>query len=87
MHDKNDDGFINVEELGAALKNSGQEVADEDLKKIIKVVDQNGDGLLNLEGRYKLLSLTLCMTLVSYLRNSNLNSDKILSCIINLLIL
>ena len=47
--DKNKDGFISKNELGAMLKGLGADIDDEELEAMMKDSDVNGDGKINFE--------------------------------------
>lgn len=47
--DKNSDGFITKQELRDSLKNIGIVMADKDIDDMVKNVDTNGDGLIDLD--------------------------------------
>jgi len=46
--DLNSDGKLSLKELSAVVRSLGDEVAEEDLQQLIKRVDSDGDGHLNL---------------------------------------
>lgn len=46
--DRNGDGKISKEELGAVVRSLGQKVTDADLVKLMSDVDANGDGYIDL---------------------------------------
>ena len=45
--DKNGDGKISKEEIKAVIKQCGGTLFDEEVEKVIKDVDKDGDGYLN----------------------------------------
>ncbi|KAG0577069.1 hypothetical protein KC19_5G128500 [Ceratodon purpureus] len=47
--DRNGDGRISKEELGAVVRSLGQKVSDADLEKLMCEVDTNGDGFIDFE--------------------------------------
>ncbi|CAI9100843.1 OLC1v1038028C1 [Oldenlandia corymbosa var. corymbosa] len=47
--DKNNDGFITKQELKDSLKNIGIVMSESDVAEMIKRVDSNGDGLIDLD--------------------------------------
>ncbi|XP_051152357.1 calmodulin-like protein 2 [Andrographis paniculata] len=47
--DKNNDGFITRQELKESLKNIGISAADHDVADMVRKVDANGDGLIDLD--------------------------------------
>lgn len=48
LFDRNGDGKISEEELGAVMRSLGQNVSGADLQKLIADVDVNGDGCIDL---------------------------------------
>ena len=52
IFDKDDDGFISVEELRSIMKNLGDKMSDEELDEMIDAADTNHDGLVNYLGIY-----------------------------------
>lgn len=46
--DVNGDGKISATELGCIIRSLGQSPTEEDLMKMVKVVDKDGDGFINL---------------------------------------
>lgn len=46
--DLNSDGKLSLKELGTVIRSLGEEVTEEDLQQLIKRVDSDGDGQLNL---------------------------------------
>ncbi|KAM7159613.1 calmodulin-alpha-like [Molossus nigricans] len=47
--DKDGDGTINVQELGAVMKTLGQNPSEAELKELIARVDTDGDGAINFQ--------------------------------------
>ncbi|VDO05777.1 unnamed protein product [Rodentolepis nana] len=47
LFDKNGDGVISMAELGSVMRSVGQYATDEELKKMIKEVDTDGNGLID----------------------------------------
>lgn len=52
--DKNDDGFITKQELKDSLKNIGIWMEDKDIAEMMEKVDENQDGLIDLNEFYEL---------------------------------
>ena len=50
IFDKDDDGFISVEELRNIMKNLGDKMSDEELDEMIDLADPNHEGLVNYLG-------------------------------------
>jgi Ca2+-binding EF-hand superfamily protein len=49
QYDKNNDGFIDFNELKQIFKEIGDDLSDEKLKKMIELIDKNKDGLIDYE--------------------------------------
>ncbi|XP_047611369.1 calmodulin-like protein 5 [Phacochoerus africanus] len=47
--DKNKDGTINVQELGAVMRSLGRNLSEDELKALIAQVDKDGDGTISFE--------------------------------------
>ena len=47
LFDKDRDGAINNKELGTVMRNLGQNPSEEELQKMIKEVDLNGNGVID----------------------------------------
>ncbi len=45
------DGSISWEELGFVMKTLGHKVSEIQLKKIMKLIDENGDGVIEFNGK------------------------------------
>ena len=58
IFDKDDDGFISVEELRNIMKNLGDKMSDEELDEMIDLADPNHEGLVNYLG---MSSNIICM--------------------------
>jgi len=56
--DTSGDGFIDLDELQAALTKAGKPVSQEEAAKILKEVDENGDGQISLAEFKKVFSLS-----------------------------
>ena len=52
IFDKDDDGFISVEELRSIMKNLGDKMSDEELDEMIDAAGPNHDGLVNYLGNF-----------------------------------
>jgi hypothetical protein len=50
IFDKDDDGFISVEELRHIMQSLGEKMSDADLDEMIAEADADSDGLINYEG-------------------------------------
>ena len=50
IFDKDDDGFISVEELRSIMKNLGDKMTDEELDEMLDTADTKHDGLINYSG-------------------------------------
>ena len=50
IFDKDDDGFISVEELRHIMQSLGEKMSDADLNEMIAEADADDDGLINYEG-------------------------------------
>ena len=50
IFDKDDDGFISVEELRRIMKNLGDKMTDEELDEMLDAADTKHDGLVNYSG-------------------------------------
>ena len=50
IFDKDDDGFISVEELRSIMKNLGDKMTDEELDEMLDAADTKHDGLVNYSG-------------------------------------
>ena len=51
--DNDGDGYITPAELRLLMSNMGDDLHDEEIHEMIKVVDQDGDGKVNFEGKYQ----------------------------------
>lgn len=49
MIDVNKDGYLSKEEFGKMLKSQNERISDEEIEKMMKVVDENGDGKIQFE--------------------------------------
>merc|ERR1711983_587240 len=56
IFDKDDDGFISVEELRSIMKNLGDKMTDEELDEMLDAADTKHDGLVNYSEFVMLLS-------------------------------
>jgi len=56
IFDKDDDGFISVEELRSIMKNLGDKMTDEELDEMLDTADTKHDGLINYSEFVMLLS-------------------------------
>ena len=49
MIDVNKDGYLSKEEFAKILKSQNESISDEEIEKMMKVVDENGDGKIQFE--------------------------------------
>lgn len=49
LFDTDGDNFISAKELSNVIENTGQSVSQEDLREMIREVDEDGDGLINFD--------------------------------------
>lgn len=56
IYDKDNDGFISSRDLSETLKSFGDDVNEEDISKIMKEVDIDGDGLINYDEFVKMMN-------------------------------
>ncbi|KAL9704301.1 hypothetical protein quinque_007819 [Culex quinquefasciatus] len=49
VFDKNEDGFLTVEELSMVMKNFGERLSDEELADLLEEADVDKDGRINYE--------------------------------------
>ncbi|XP_008703622.1 calmodulin-like [Ursus americanus] len=47
--DTNGDGTINTQELGAVMRDLGEDLSEDELKKLIALVDTDGDGVISFQ--------------------------------------
>ena len=59
MFDKDGGGSISVEELGQALRALGQDASEEELSRILAVVDADGSGQIEFEEFLQLINKEL----------------------------
>ncbi|XP_074656027.1 neo-calmodulin-like isoform X4 [Tubulanus polymorphus] len=57
VFDRDNDGFIDAQELRFTMNNLGQPLSDEDVKAMIKEADIDGDGRINYEEFIKMMRL------------------------------
>ncbi|OAF67187.1 hypothetical protein A3Q56_05090, partial [Intoshia linei] len=57
IFDKDEDGKINIKEIGSILNSLGQGIGDHDLHVTIRMVDEDGNGDVNFEEFLQLMSL------------------------------
>ena len=50
IFDKDDDGFLTVEELRKVINSMGDRMTDKEVKAMVKEVDPNKDGYINYRG-------------------------------------
>ena len=50
--DKDGDGFITTNELRIVMAQCGDRLSEEDVQKMMKAVDINGDGVLEYSGKF-----------------------------------
>ena len=60
IFDKDDDGFISVEELRHIMQSLGEKMSEADLNEMIAEADDDEDGLINYEG-WSLLGLSFAI--------------------------
>lgn len=58
VFDRNHDGFISAPELKLVMTNLGEKVTDEEVEDMIKEIDLDGDGLINLHEFITVLKAT-----------------------------
>ena len=51
IFDKDDDGFISVEELRHIMQSLGEKMSDDELDEMIVEADSDRDGLINYQGK------------------------------------
>lgn len=51
LFDKDNSGYLNKEELSAAMSSIGENMTEQQLDEIINYVDRNGDGKVSLNGK------------------------------------
>lgn len=51
VFDKNNDGLISSTELRHVMTNLGEKLSEEEVDDMIKEADQDGDGMVNYDGR------------------------------------
>ncbi|XP_026873337.2 troponin C, slow skeletal and cardiac muscles-like isoform X1 [Electrophorus electricus] len=56
MFDKNRDGYIDIEELQAMLKSTGETTSEEEVEELMKDGDKNNDGKIDYDGNTLLKS-------------------------------
>ena len=61
VFDKQGNGLISVQDLRSSLTSLGERLNTEDLDELIREVDQNGEGMLNYNGRYELKQIILSL--------------------------
>ena len=49
MIDVNKDGYLSKEEFGTMLKSLNDNISEEEIEKMMNVVDENGDGKIQFE--------------------------------------
>ena len=57
IFDKDDDGFISVEELRSIMKNMGDKMTDQELDEMLDAADTKHDGLVNYSGLLNIFNL------------------------------
>ncbi|XP_070504182.1 calmodulin-like [Chironomus tepperi] len=58
VFDKDNDGFVSIEELKYVLTNLGEKLTDQEMNEILKDADADGDGKLNFEEFIAMLRAT-----------------------------
>ncbi len=58
IFDKDDDGFISVDELRHIMQSLGEKMNDSELDEMIAEADSDNDGLINYEGNHEPISST-----------------------------
>ena len=53
IFDKDDDGFISVDELRHIMQSLGEKMNDSELDEMIAEADSDNDGLINYEGKQR----------------------------------
>ena len=53
IFDKDDDGFISVEELRHIMQSLGEKLTDNELDEMIAEADSDKDGLINYQGLFE----------------------------------
>ena len=56
VFDRNDDGYIQVDELKSAMKALGNKVTDKELDDMVRKTDTDGDGQISYEEFFKMLT-------------------------------
>ena len=62
IFDKDDDGFISVDELRHIMQSLGEKMNDSELDEMIAEADSDNDGLINYEGNKGSISSTCLST-------------------------
>lgn len=62
VFDRNGDGFISASELRHVMTNLGEKLTDEEVEDMIREADLDGDGLVNYDGKYKILVFRVWIT-------------------------
>lgn len=52
MRNKNFSGTISAEEIYAVLKKCGEDVSEEEINDMLKKVDKDGNGNIDIEGKW-----------------------------------
>ncbi len=78
IFDKDDDGFISVDELRHIMQSLGEKMGEKELDEMVTEADRDNDGLINYEGwDWKLDRRFFCLSfffpLSLYLRKADIN--------------
>ena len=71
IFDKDDDGFISVDELRHIMQSLGEKLTDNELDEMVAEADSDKDGLINYQG---ILSLYIYYRYIIYLKFVNLGT-------------
>ena len=68
IFDKDDDGFISVDELRHIMQSLGEKMKDSELDEMIAEADSDNDGLINYKGQFNFLK-SILLTYQKYTRS------------------
>jgi len=65
VFDKNNDGLISSTELRRVMTNLGEKLSEEEVEDMIKEADLDGDGMVNYDGNFQLVSFMMITSNIS----------------------